>query len=48
MTHDRLVERVGLAVEREQALARRARAARQIALHLGGVEHMQRPAAVDR
>ena len=41
-----VVERVGLAVERQQ-LSRRLRAAHdEIALDLGGVEHMQRPAAV--
>ena len=42
-----VVERVGLAVEREQ-LSRRccARRTTRLPLHLGGVEHVQRPAAV--
>ena len=43
---DRVVERVGLAVEREQRLAGARAAHREIAPHLGGIEHMQRPAAV--
>ena len=42
----RVVERVGLAVERQQAFARPGAAHREIAVHLGGVEHVQRPAAV--
>ena len=42
----RVVERVGLAVERQQRLARPRAAHREIAVHLRGVEHVQRPAAV--
>ena len=42
----RLVERIGLAVEREQSFARLGAAHHEIALHLGGVEHVQRPATV--
>ena len=43
---DRVVERIGFAVEREQRLAGARPAHREIAPHLGGIEHMQRPAAV--
>ena len=43
---DRVVERVDLAVEREQRFAVLCAAHHEIALHLVGVEHMQRPAAV--
>ncbi len=42
------IERVGLAVERKQRFARLGAANRKIARNLGGVEHMQRPRAVDR
>ena len=42
-----LVERVGLAVERQHALARARAAHRQVALDLGEVEHVQRAAAVE-
>ena len=49
MTHIAVVERVGLAVERQQLLAVRARGALcRLPLHFRGVEHVQRPAAVDR
>ena len=48
ITHIGLVERVGLAVEREQLFAVPGAAHDEIALHLGGVEHVQRPAAVVR
>ncbi len=41
-----VVEGVGLAVERQQLLARLGAPHHEIALHLGGVEHVQRPAAV--
>ena len=41
-----VVERVGLAVERQQLLAVLRAAHDEIALHLLGVEHVQRPAAV--
>ena len=41
-----VVERVGLAVERQQRLAVLGAAHDEIALHLRGVEHVQRPAAV--
>ena len=40
------VERVGAAVERQQRLAVARAAHGEIALHFGGVEHMQRPGAV--
>ena len=43
---DRLVERIALAVEREQALALTRTPDREIAVHLGGIEHVQRAAAV--
>ena len=43
---DCLVERVGLAVERQQRLAGARAAHRKIAAHFRGIEHMQRPAAV--
>ena len=43
----RVVERVGLAVEREQRFAFLGAAHDEIALHLLGVEHMQRTAAVE-
>ena len=43
---DRLVERVALAIERDQALAVTRAPDRQIAVHLGGIEHVQRAAAV--
>ena len=42
-----LVERVGLAVERQHALSRARAPHRQVALDLGEVEHVQRPAAVE-
>ncbi len=45
---DRVVERVGLAVERQQRFAVPGAAHREIAVHFRGIEHMQRPAAVDR
>ncbi len=41
------VERIGAAVEREHALAGPGAPHRQIALDLGGVEHMQRAAAIE-
>ena len=41
-----VVERVGLAVERQQRFAVVRAAHGEIAAHLGGVEHVQRPAAV--
>ena len=44
----RLVDRIGLAVEREEAFAAAATAHHEVALHLGGVEHVQRPVAVER
>ena len=43
---DRVVELVGLAVERQQLFAGAAAAHREIAAHFRGVEHVQRPAAV--
>ena len=43
---DAAVERVGAAVERQQRLAVARAAHGEIALHLRGVEHMQRPGAV--
>ncbi len=43
---DRVVERVGLAVERQQRLAGARAPHREIAAHFRGVEHVQRPAAV--
>ena len=43
---DARIERVGAAVERQQALAVAGPAHGEMALHLGGVEHMQRPAPV--
>ena len=42
-----VVERVGLAVERGQGLAGAGAAHREMAAHLGGVEHVQRPAAIE-
>ena len=42
-----LVERVGLAVERQHALAGARAAHGERALDLGGVEHVQRPAAIE-
>ena len=44
---NRLVERVGLAVERQQLLSVSCAPHRQIAMHLVGIEHVQRPAAVE-
>ena len=41
-----LIERVGLAVERQQRLAVAGAPDGEMAMHLGGVEHMQRAAAV--
>jgi hypothetical protein len=46
MTQTPFVERVGAAVERQQRLAVAGAAHGEIALHLRGVEHMQRPGAV--
>ena len=43
---DGVVELVGLAVEREQFFAGARAPHDEIAVHLGGIEHMQRPAAV--
>ena len=43
----RVVERVGLAVERQQSLAGGRAPHREIAAHLGGVEYVQRPAAIE-
>ena len=45
---NRLVERVRLAVECQQLLSVSCAPHRQIAMHLVGVEHMQRAAAVKR
>ncbi len=44
---DRVVERVEPAVERDQALAVARAPHREIAVHLGGVEHVQRPRPVE-
>ena len=43
---DRGIERVGAPIERQQALAFLGAAHGEIAVHLPGVEHMQRPGAV--
>ena len=43
---DGRVERVGLAVEREQGFALAGAPDGEVAVHLGGVEHVQRSAAV--
>ena len=43
---DGRIERVALAVEREQALALARAPHREVAVHFGGVEHVQRTAAV--
>ena len=45
--HNSLVERVGLSVERENALAGAGAPDREIAGDLGEVEHVQRAAAVE-
>ena len=44
---DRRVERIGFAVERQQRFALAGAAHHQIAKNLGGVEDVQRPAAVE-
>ena len=45
--HHALVERIGLAVERQHALARAGAADGEVAGDLGEVEHMQRSAAIE-